>query len=164
MTVFVGPNRPRPLAWDQEMMWCKQMETMIIPTSLHSKTLLFIHKMKDAPLNCMISKWIMWNQQWNLYYSPSNHKLLNKFNMAAADATMIFRAHSVTCGLMFLFYLFLCTYSGIVCHIQRCQPLLILLNHYSFWCRKSPYLLNISNWNQENQAKISQILYHFIIY
>ena len=25
-------------------------------------------------------------------------------------------------------------------HHQRCQPLLILLNHYSFWCCKSPYL------------------------
>ena len=34
--------------------------------------------------------------------------------------------------------------------LQRCQPLLILLNHYSFWCRKSPYLLNISKGNQEN--------------
>ena len=33
---------------------------------------------------------------------------------------------------------------------QRCQPLLILLNHYSFWCHKSPNLLNISNGNQEN--------------
>ena len=44
MTVFVGPNRPRPLAWDQEMTPCKQMETMIIPTLLRSKTLLFIRK------------------------------------------------------------------------------------------------------------------------
>ena len=43
-----------PEPWDQEMTPCKQMETMIIPTSLHSKTLLFIRKMKDAPLNCMI--------------------------------------------------------------------------------------------------------------
>ena len=54
MTVFVGQNRPRPLAWDQEMTPCKQMETMIIPTSLRSKTLFFSHKMKDAPLKCMI--------------------------------------------------------------------------------------------------------------
>ena len=54
MTVFVGPNRPRPLAWDQEMTPCKQMETMIIPTSLRSKNPLFSHKMKDAPLKCMI--------------------------------------------------------------------------------------------------------------
>ena len=54
LTVFVGPNRRRPLAWDQEMTPCKQMETMIIPTSLRSKTLLFIRKMKDAPLKCMI--------------------------------------------------------------------------------------------------------------
>ena len=55
MTVFVGPNRPRPLAWDQEMTPCKQMETMIIPTSLPSKTLLFSHKMKDTHPKCMIS-------------------------------------------------------------------------------------------------------------
>ena len=34
--------------------------------------------------------------------------------------------------------------------LQRCQPLLILLNHYSFWCSKSPFLLNISKGNQEN--------------
>ena len=26
--------------------------------------------------------------------------------------------------------------------LQRCQPLLILLNYYSFWCRKCPFLLN----------------------
>ena len=44
----------RLLAWDQEMAPWKQMETMIIPTSLRSKTLLFIRKIKDAPLNCMI--------------------------------------------------------------------------------------------------------------
>ena len=51
---FCWPNRPRPLAWDQEMTPCKQMETMIIPTTLRSKTLLFSHKMKDAPLKYMI--------------------------------------------------------------------------------------------------------------
>ena len=39
---------------------------------------------------------------------------------------------------------------NVCCSKQRCQPLLILLNHYSFWCCKSPCLLNISNENQEN--------------
>ena len=41
-------------------------------------------------------------------------------------------------------------YSKGMLPLQRCQPLLILLNHYSFWCRKSPYLLIISKGNQEN--------------
>ena len=63
MTVFVGPNRPRPLAWDQEMTPCKQMETMIIPTSLPIKTLLFSHKMKDTHPKCMIRIQIMSNQR-----------------------------------------------------------------------------------------------------
>ena len=35
-------------------------------------------------------------------------------------------------------------------HLQRCQPLLILLYHYSFWHCRSPFLLNISKENQEN--------------
>ena len=51
---FWWPNRPRTLAWDQEVTPCKQMETMIIPTSLRSKTLLFSHKIKGAALNYMI--------------------------------------------------------------------------------------------------------------
>ena len=38
----------------REMTPCKQMATMIIPTSLRSKTPLFSHKMKDAPLKYMI--------------------------------------------------------------------------------------------------------------
>ena len=63
MTVFVGPNRPRPLAWDQEITPCKLMETMIIPTSLRSETTLFSHKMKDAPLKYMIRISIMSNQR-----------------------------------------------------------------------------------------------------
>ena len=54
------------------------------------------------------------------------------------------------------------TYKKIL--VQRCQPLLILLNHYSFWRPKSPFLLNISIENGGNSAKILQILYHFIIY
>ena len=51
---FWWPNRPRTLAWDQEVTPCKQMETMIIPTSLPSKTLLFSHKIKGVALNYMI--------------------------------------------------------------------------------------------------------------
>ena len=65
---------------------------------------------------------MMWNQRWNLYNAPSNHKPLSKFNMAATDATIIFQAHSVTLKYDLMFYLtqnwFLCMYSGILCHIK----------------------------------------------
>ena len=38
-------------------------------------------------------------------------------------------------------------------HLLRCQSLLILLNHYSFWPCQSPFLPNISKANQGNKAK-----------
>ena len=60
----------------------------------------------------------MSNQRWKLYNSPSSHKPLNKFNMAAADAIIIFGANSVTLKYDPRFYFtqnwFLCMYVGIV--------------------------------------------------
>ena len=115
---FCWTKSPTAAGLDQEMTPCKQMETMIIPTSLRSKTLLFSHKMKDAPLKYMIRIQIMSNQRWKLYNSPLSHKPLNKFNMAAADATIIFGANSVTLKYDPMFYFtqnwFLCMYDGIV--------------------------------------------------
>ena len=76
----VGPDRPRQLAWEREMTSCKQMETVIIPTSLYKKNPeLIICKMKDASPDCMIRIEIAWNQQRNLYNSQSNHVPLQNF-------------------------------------------------------------------------------------
>ena len=73
----------------------------------------------------------MSNQRWKLYNSPSSHKPLNKFNMAAADAIVIFGANSVTLKYDPMFYFtknwFLCMYVGFVYVIFKyfllCHPI-----------------------------------------
>ena len=87
----------------------------------------------------------MWNQRWNLYNSPSNHKPLSKFNMAATDATIIFLAHSVTLKYDLMFYLtqnwFLCTYSGIVYVILK-SGFIVPFHIQNIWKRKTCSCLN----------------------